>query len=185
MRFVTAGLLVLVLALGAFGAPDRPLVVSVVRLDGKSESLTRYAGQVVLIVNVASKCALTHQYEGLEALYERYRERGLVVLGFPSNDFEGEEPGSNQEIAEFCRANWGVKFPMYGKLHVSGPEQHPLYAHLTQLPVPLGGPVEGSFQKYLVARDGRVVDRLAPEVEPLSDELVHKIEILLDEQQEP
>ncbi|MCP3984595.1 MAG: glutathione peroxidase [bacterium] len=181
MRFVLPGFCVLAIAFGALGASDRPLEMSVVRLDGKSESLTRYAGRVVLIVNVASKCDLTHQYEGLEALYERYRERGFVVLGFPSNDFEGQEPGSNQEIAEFCRANWGVKFPMYAKLHVSGPEQHPLYGHLTQLPVPLGGPVEGSFQKFLVARDGRVVDRLAPRVEPLSEELVHKIEILLGE----
>lgn len=181
MRSILSGLWVLALSFAAFGASERPLEVSVARLDGSNESLARYAGQVVLIVNVASKCDLARQYEGLETLYERYRERGFVVLGFPSNDFAGEEPGSNQEIADFCRANWGVQFPMYGKLHVSGPEQHPLYRRLTGLRVPLGGPIEGSFEKFLVARDGRVVDRLAPRVEPLSDGLVHKIEILLAE----
>lgn len=182
MRPLFSGLWALLLAVGVAAAPDRPLDVSVYRVDGMSESLSRYAGQVVLIVNVASQCDLTRQYEGLEALYERYQQRGLVVLGFPSNDFGDQEPGSNEEIVEFCRANWGVKFPIYAKLHVSGPEQHPLYARLTGLPVPLGGPVEGSFQKYLVARDGRVVDRLAPRIEPLSEELIHKIEILLDEE---
>lgn len=181
MRPLISALWALALAVGAAAAPERPLDVSVSRIDGTSESLSRYTGQVVLIVNVASKCALTHQYEGLEALYERYQQRGFVVLGFPSNDFADEEPGSNEEIVEFCRANWGVRFPMFAKLHVSGPEQHPLYRHLTGLPGPFGGPIEGSFQKFLIARDGRVVDRLAPRIEPLSEELVKKIEFLLDE----
>ncbi len=180
MRTALLALLVL-LAAGAVAAPDSPLGVTVRRIDGKEEALSRHAGKVLLIVNVASQCGFTPQYEGLEALHERYRERGLVVLGFPSNDFAGREPGSDAEIADFCRANWGVTFPMYAKLHVAGPDQHPLYAYLTGLPVPLGGPVEWNFQKYLVGRDGRVADRIAPAIEPLADELVGKIEILLDE----
>jgi len=101
------------------------------------------------------------------------------VLGFPSNDFGGQEPGANAEIADFCRATWGVEFPMFEKLHVNGPEQHPLYELLTGLPAPLGGDIEWNFQKFLVTRDGQVVDRIAPATKPAS--LKNKIEVLLNE----
>ena len=158
-----------------------PLEITVNRIEGKPEALSVYRGQVLMLVNVASKCGYTPQYEGLEALYKTYKDRGFAVLGFPSNDFGGQEPGGNQEIADFCRATWGVAFPMFQKLHVAGPKQHPLYALLTGLPEPLGGPVEWNFQKFLVARDGRVVDRIAPATTPEDQELKNKIEVLLDE----
>ncbi len=157
------------------GLPDLPLV----RIDGTPEPLGAYRGRVLLLVNVASRCGFTPQYAGLQQLHERYADRGFAVLAFPSNDFAGQEPGSNAEIAEFCRATYAVGFPMFEKLHVQGPEQHPLYAHLTRLPAPLGGPVSWNFQKYLVDRDGRVVERLAPAVAPLDAKLVERIEGLL------
>jgi glutathione peroxidase len=130
---------------------------------------------------VASRCGYTPQYEGLEALYDRYRERGFAVLGFPSNDFGGQEPGSNAEIAKFCRATWGVRFPMFAKIRVRGEGQHPLYRWLTGLPAPLGGPIEWNFQKFLVDRGGRVVARFAPAVRPDDPSLVARIEALLGE----
>ncbi len=151
------------------------------RLSGGTESLDRYRGQVLLIVNTASRCGYTPQYEGLQALYERYHERGFTVLGFPSNDFAGQEPGSDQEIGAFCRANYGVEFPMFSKVRVRGADAHPLYAHLTSLPEPVGGPVKWNFQKYLVDRSGKVVGRYAPSVRPESSELVAEIERLLAE----
>lgn len=162
-------------------APGSPLTLAVTRIDGTPEPLSTYRGQVLLLVNVASKCGYTPQYEGLEAIYERYRERGFAVLGFPSNDFAGQEPEGNEEIAEFCRATWGVAFPMFQKLHVAGADQHPLYTLLTGLPEPLGGPIEWNFQKFLVARDGLVADRLAPQTEPRDPSLIQKIELLLAE----
>ena len=150
------------------------------RIDGTPESLDRYRGRVMLLVNVASKCGFTSQYEGLEALYDRYRERGLVVLGFPANDFGAQEPGTNGEIAEFCRATFGVRFPMFEKISVRGEDQHPLYAFLTSRPAPIGGDVQWNFQKYLVDREGRVIERLAPGTRPRDPAVVAKIERLLD-----
>lgn len=149
------------------------------RIDGSEQSLASYRGRVLLIVNVASQCGLTPQYEGLEALYERYRERGFEVLGFPANDFAGQEPGSDAEIADFCRSSYGVEFPMFSKIHVVGPAMHPLYRHLTGQPEPVGGPVRWNFQKYLVDGDGRVVARFDPRVDPQSSDVVRAIESLL------
>lgn len=151
------------------------------RIDGEPQSLGDYRGRVLLLVNVASKCGYTPQYEDLEALYERYREQGFAVLGFPANDFKGQEPGSNAEIAEFCRSTYGVEFPMFAKIHVVGEQAHPLYRHLTGLPAPLGGPVEWNFQKYLVDRRGHVVDRFAPRTAPGDPRLVSRLEALLAE----
>jgi len=153
--------------------------VELTRIDGSEDRLAAWRGQVLLIVNVASRCGFTPQYEGLEALYDRYRERGFAVLGFPSNDFAGQEPGSNAEIAQFCRGKYGVRFPMFEKLRVKGPDRHPLYAALTGLPGPLGGEVAWNFQKYLVDREGRVVAKFAPRVEPRDDQLTSRIEELL------
>lgn len=152
---------------------------SLPRIDGQPESLSAYRGQVLLIVNVASKCGFTPQYEGLEALYDRYRERGFAVLGFPANDFLGQEPGTNEEIAEFCRATWSVEFPMFAKISVKGEGKHPLYRFLTSRPAPIGGEIEWNFQKFLVDREGRIVERFAPATRPEDPRLVGRIEALL------
>jgi glutathione peroxidase len=151
------------------------------RIDGTPQSLLDYRGRVLLLVNVASKCGNTPQYEGLEALYERYEARGFAVLGFPSNDFGGQEPGSDGEIANFCRSTYGVKFPMFSKIRVTGEDAHPLYREITALPEPLGGPVTWNFQKYLVDRQGSVVARFPPKTQPDDEALVARIESLLAE----
>ena len=134
-------------------------------------------------MNVASKCGLTPQYEGLEKLYERYRDRGFAVLGFPSNDFAGQEPGSEAEIAEFCRRSYGVTFPMFSKITVKGEGRHPLYRALTGLPAPIGGEVQWNFQKYLVDRKGDVVARFDPRTAPDDPALVKQVEELLGQPQ--
>jgi glutathione peroxidase len=165
---------------GAAGEGERYVLdFKMKRLDGSEQDLADYRGQVLLLVNVASKCGLTPQYEGLEALYERYRDQGFAVLGFPANDFAGQEPGSDAEIAEFCRATYSVDFPMFSKITVKGDRQHPLYAKLTSQPEPIGGEVQWNFQKYLVNRDGEVVARFDPRTVPDDPELVATIEGLL------
>jgi glutathione peroxidase len=154
------------------------------RLDGTPASLGDYAGKVLLIVNVASKCGLTPQYEGLEQLYATYRERGLVVLGFPANDFAGQEPGTNEDIQEFCRSIYGVDFPMFAKLAVKGEAQAPLYRLLTETAPPRTGgaarpasvDVRWNFEKFLVSRDGKVVARFDPAVVPLDPAIVGAVE---------
>jgi glutathione peroxidase len=151
------------------------------RLDGKPATLADYAGKVVLVVNVASKCGFTPQYAGLQALNERYSARGFVVLGFPSNQFFNEEPGSAEEIQEFCSLNYGVSFPLFAKLDVKGAGQHPLYAILSEAPDDSGkaGNVKWNFEKFLVGRDGRVVRRFRSKVVPEDPKLVEAIEGLL------
>jgi len=151
------------------------------RLDGPVESLAKYRGQVLLVVNTASRCGFTPQYEGLQSLYRRYRERGFSVLGFPSNDFREQEPGSDAEIGAFCQANYGVDFPMFSKVRVLGDHAHPVYAYLTSRPAPVGGPIEWNFQKYLVDRRGRVVQRFTPRMVPEAAEVLAAIEQLLAE----
>ena len=145
---------------------------SVNGIDGKAKSLGDYQGKVVLIVNVASKCGFTPQYAGLEALYRKYKDRGLVVLGFPSNDFMWEEPGSNDEIAAFCKREYGVSFPMFAKLSVRGGAQHPLYGYLTAQK----GRVLWNFSKFLVGKDGRVIAKFGSTVKPDSPEMLAAIE---------
>ena len=145
---------------------------------GKAESLCQYRGKVVLIVNTASFCGYTHQYEGLEALYRKYRERGLVVVGFPSNDFGGQEPGTNNEIAEFCRLTYGVEFPMFEKSSVTSLNANPLYAELRAR---TGQTPKWNFHKYLVDRDGNRVTSFGSRVEPDNRELIAALEKLLAE----
>lgn len=132
--------------------------------DGKLSTLDPYKGKVILIVNVASKCGFTNQYEGLEELYQKYAEKGLVVLGFPCNQFGGQEPGSEEEILHFCRLNYGVTFPMFAKIEVNGSKAHPLYIHLKkQCPGLLGSEsIKWNFTKFLVDRNGTVIQRFAP-----------------------
>ncbi len=143
---------------------------------GESQSLCRYQGQVLLIVNTASYCGYTNQYDGLDALYRKYKERGLVVLGFPSNDFGAQEPGSNTEIAEFCRTTYGVRFPLYEKTTVAGLARNPLYAELARA---TGQAPKWNFHKYIVDRDGRPVASFASGVTPDAREVTTIIERLL------
>jgi glutathione peroxidase len=133
-------------------------------IDGASVKLEQYRGQVMLIVNTASKCGFTPQFEGLEQLWKEYADKGLTVLGFPCNQFGGQDPGNNSEIESFCQLNYGVSFPMMGKIDVNGPQAHPLYQWLThEAPGILGTKsIKWNFTKFLVARDGRVLGRYAP-----------------------
>jgi len=165
------------------------------RIDGAPATLAEYAGKVLLVVNVASKCGLTPQYEGLESLYRKHAADGLVVLGFPANDFKGQEPGSNEEVEAFCRSTYGVDFPMFAKLSVRGADKHPLYRELTHakpvptfrmesaaskrhaaLPQDQQAEVTWNFEKFLIGRSGEVVDRFAPEFDPQSPEIVAAVE---------
>lgn len=150
-------------------------------LNGKPASLGAYAGQVVLAVNTASKCGFTPQYAGLQALQDRYSAKGFTVLGFPCNQFFRQEPGSAEDIQNFCSINYGVKFPMFAKLDVKGAGQHPLYAILSQMPDDSGkaGNVAWNFEKFLVDKDGHVVRRFRSKMEPESPEVVKAIESLL------
>jgi len=157
------------------------LDLSARRLAGSEESLSRYRGEVLLIVNTASECGYTPQYAGLQALYERYRESKFNVLGFPSNDFGEQEPGDDRQIGAFCKSNYGVEFPMFSKVRVLGADAHPVYAYLTSLPKPIGGAVEWNFQKYLVDRNGNVVARFESDTEPDDPALVAALERLLSE----
>jgi glutathione peroxidase len=155
--------------------------VPVRTLDGKQVSLRDYEGKVLLIVNVASQCGLTPQYTGLEQLQETLGERGFSVLGFPCNQFGGQEPGTAEEIQTFCSSTYGVTFPLFEKVDVNGDDRHPLYAALTQLADDGGhtGDIRWNFEKFLVGRDGVPVSRFSPLTEPQSDELHVAIEKLL------
>ncbi|PZT69274.1 glutathione peroxidase [Streptomyces sp. SW4] len=155
-----------------------PLAVEIGALQGGSADLGQYAGQVVLVVNVASKCGLTPQYSGLERLHEQYRDRGFTVLGVPCNQFMGQEPGSAEEIAEFCSATYGVTFPMTEKVEVNGEGRHPLYERLAGFADAEGhsGDIRWNFEKFLIGRDGRVVARFAPQTEPEAAEVVAAVE---------
>ena len=166
------------------------------RIDGASDSLANHKGKVLLVVNVASKCGLTPQYEGLEKLYGKKKDQGFEVLGFPANDFGAQEPGTHEEIAEFCSANYGVSFPMFAKADVTGAGKQPLYAALTEAMPEKQGDAAGwrerlrgygmtptedpevlwNFEKFLIGKDGKVAGRFSPAVTPDDPELVAAIE---------
>ena len=166
------------------------------RIDGSPDTLGNHAGKVLLVVNVASKCGLTPQYKGLEALYKAKADSGFEVLGFPANDFGAQEPGSHEEIAEFCKLNYGVSFPLFAKADVTGPAKQPLYAALTEAAPTKQGPADEfreklrgygvtptedpevlwNFEKFLIGRDGKVAARFAPGVTPDDPALVAAIE---------
>jgi glutathione peroxidase len=141
---------------------------SATMIDGKPRKLADYKGKVLLVVNTASKCGFTPQYKGLEALYKKYKDKGLVVLGFPSNQFGAQEPGPESEIAEFCEMNYGVTFPLFSKIDVNGDAAHPLYKYLTSAKKGLLGSeaIKWNFTKFLVDKDGNVVERYAPTTKP-------------------
>ncbi|KQX83181.1 MULTISPECIES: glutathione peroxidase [unclassified Streptomyces] len=155
-----------------------PLDVSIDALKGGSAELSQYAGKAVLVVNVASKCGLTPQYTGLEKLQERYAAQGFTVLGVPCNQFLGQEPGTAEEIAEFCSATYGVSFPLTEKVEVNGAERHPLYQRLVGFSDAEGhdGDIRWNFEKFLIGRDGSVVARFSPQTEPEAAEVVAAIE---------
>lgn len=148
-------------------------------INGKDTSLNAYKGKVLLIVNVASYCGNTPQYKGLEALYQKYKGQGFEVLGFPCNQFGKQEPGSNEEIKEFCTKNYNVTFPMFDKLEVKGPNQHLLYRELSGQGSAFPGDVKWNFGKFLVGRDGKLLKRIEPGVKPESPEVVKAIESAL------
>jgi glutathione peroxidase len=150
-------------------------------IDGEDKSLADYAGKVVLVVNVASECGLTPQYRGLEELQRSFGARGLEVLGFPCNQFGGQEPGSETEIKQFCESRYGVTFPLFAKIEVNGERRHPLYAFLTSQQTEPDGPgdIQWNFAKFLVDRSGNIVARFAPATTPVSEEVVAAIEKVL------
>lgn len=154
--------------------------ISLRTLDGKAASLADYRDKAVLIVNVASKCGLTPQYTGLQALHDRYAARGFAVLGFPCNQFGGQEPGTPEQISEFCSTNYGVTFPMFEKVSVNGTDRHPLYAELTKVADAAGkaGDIEWNFEKFLVTSEGQV-QRFRPKTKPDDAALVGAIESAL------
>ena len=157
---------------------NSPLDVDIDALTGGTADLAQYAGQAVLIVNVASKCGLTPQYNGLEKLQERYAERGFTVLGVPCNQFMGQEPGTADEIAEFCSATYGVTFPMTEKVEVNGEGRHALYERLVGFADAEGHTcdIRWNFEKFLIGRDGEIVARFSPQTEPESAEVVSAVE---------
>jgi glutathione peroxidase len=170
--------------------------IPLTRIDGASDSLANHKGKVLLVVNVASKCGLTPQYEGLEKLYQEKKDAGLEVLGFPANDFGKQEPGTHDEIVEFCKVNYGVSFPLFAKADVSGPDKQPLYAALTAAMPTKEGPAEAfrerlrgfgatpnedpevlwNFEKFLIGKDGQVAGRFAPGTTPNDPALLKAID---------
>mgnify|MGYP000854520211 FL=1 len=175
-------LIALALAAGIPGCkssgPAGALNFTMRTIDGEEQSLTRYRGKAVLIVNVASRCGLTPQYEALQQVYENYQAQGLVILGFPANNFKGQEPGSDSDIKVFCSATYGVTFPLFSKISVAGEDIHPLYRFLTDEKTNpgFGGAIQWNFTKFLLDRKGQVVARFEPKVKPDSEEMTRAIE---------
>jgi len=152
--------------------------IKVKDIEGNNISLSKYKGKVLLIINTASKCGFTKQYKGLEELYNKYKDKGLVVMGFPSNDFLKQEPGSNAEIQSFCTLNYGVSFPMFEKISVKGSAQHPLYGYLTSKAAnpETAGRISWNFNKFVISRDGKIVARFGSRTKPSEKKLVQAIE---------
>jgi glutathione peroxidase len=173
------GSLLIATPLAAVNAAEKSVYdFSMTTIDGKPIPLSTYKGKVLLVVNVASRCGFTPQYKDLEALYLKYREQGFVILGFPANNFRGQEPGTDAEIKEFCTLNYGVTFPMFSKISVKGSDQHPLYRYLTsdEANPSTSGEVQWNFQKYLVGRDGKVLAKFLSRVKPFSEEVTAAVE---------
>ncbi len=150
-------------------------------IDGKEFTMETYQGHPVLIVNVASKCGFTPQYQDLEELYRRYKDKGLVILGFPANDFLWQEPGTDTEIKKFCHDKYNVTFPMFSKIVVKGANQHPLYQYLTSKETnpEFSGSISWNFNKFLIDKNGKIVNRFGSRTKPLSDEIIKSIEAIL------
>ena len=178
--YLVSGLVILMVA-ASLPAASNLYEFTLPAIDGKPMPLADYKGKVLLLVNVASRCGYTPQYTALESIYEKYKDQGFVVLGFPANNFGAQEPGTNDEIKTFCSTKYSVKFPLYGKISVKGRDQAPLYQFLTSKtsnPAVAGG-IKWNFTKFLVDRNGNVVQRFEPEVTPDSAEVTRAIEKLL------
>ncbi len=168
------------LAVGSALRAESPLYsIPLQTIDGESTSLKEYKGDVLLVVNVASQCGLTPQYQGLQKIFTKYQSDGLQVLGFPCNDFGAQEPGSNSEIKTFCSTKYQVTFPMFDKIHVKGKAQHPLYAALTGKESPFAGDIKWNFGKFLISRNGKILHRFKPGTQPDSTEVRTAIEAAL------
>jgi glutathione peroxidase len=165
-------------ALAASARADLPLFGTMKSIDGTDVDLGSYQGKVVLVVNVASRCGATPQYEGLQALYEKYKDKGFVVLGFPANDFGAQEPGSDEQIKEFCTSKYDVTFPMFSKITVKGADKPKLYQVLTETADPAGD-IGWNFEKFLIGKDGKVAGRFKTRVSPDDAALVAAIEAAL------
>jgi glutathione peroxidase len=177
-----AFVLMLCLAGSAMAAPPKSVYDFTMKsIDGQPVSLSSYHGKVLLLVNVASKCGFTPQYTALESLYEKYKDRGLVIVGIPANNFAGQEPGTNQEIKKFCSTKYNVSFPMMSKVSVLGTDQTPLYQFLTgsSTDSQFSGDIKWNFTKFLVGRDGRLQARFEPKVTPDSPEVIAAVEAAL------
>ncbi|WP_193212653.1 glutathione peroxidase [Luteolibacter marinus] len=172
--------LIALLAMAATVAAADLTAIPFKTIKGKDTSLADYKGKVVLVVNTASKCGNTPQYESLEAIYKKYKRKDFVVLGFPCNDFGGQEPGTEKEIAEFCKDTYDVSFPMMAKVHVKGDQQHPLYAALTGKDGAFPGDVTWNFGKFLIGKDGQAIARFEPKTQPDSQEVTAAIEKALE-----
>lgn len=151
------------------------------KADGGKTTLAEYQGKVMLIVNVASRCGFTSQYDGLQQLFENYRDQGFIILGFPANNFMNQEPGSNEEIQDFCRLNYGVSFPVFAKISVKGNDIHPLYAYLTdKTQHQFGGSISWNFNKFLIDRQGNIIGRFSSPTKPESSKVIKAIETALE-----
>jgi glutathione peroxidase len=151
---------------------------SMTTLQGKEKALRNYQGKAVLVVNVASKCGLTPQYKGLQKLHQEWADKGLAVVGFPANEFGAQEPGTDEEIQDFCSANYGVEFDMFSKIVVKGEGQHPLYQWLTSSSEP-SGDITWNFEKFLIGKDGQILARFSPTIAPDDDALLKAIKTAL------
>jgi glutathione peroxidase len=180
LSYFLAGVFAVMMVASAYAAPKSIYDFTLPLLNGKDAPLADYKGKVVLVVNVASRCGFTPQYSALESIYEKYKDQGFVIVGFPANNFAGQEPGTNEEIAKFCTGKYNVTFPVYGKISVKGDDQAPLYSFLTKDANPtLAGDIKWNFTKFLVDRNGKVVERFEPAVTPDSPEVVSAIEAQL------
>jgi len=168
----------LVLMALASAAPTSVLDFALNDIDGKSVPLSEFKGKVFLMVNVASRCGNTPQYEALQKIYDKYRAKGFTILGFPANNFLSQEPGTDSDIKQFCTSKYGVSFPMFGKISVKGDDKHPLYQFLTakETDPAFPGEIGWNFEKFLVNREGKVIARFSPKTKPDSDEVVAAIE---------
>lgn len=180
MKNIFSALWVVFFASLSFAAGDGLYKLDVKTIDGKSTKLADYKGKIILFVNVASQCGYTSQYTNLEKLYQKYKKKNFVVLGFPSNDFGGQEPGSNEEIAKFCKLNYDVSFPLFDKAPVSGEKVQPVYSYLlANLPSEFKGPVKWNFEKILVSQKGDLIARWRSRTDPLDTEIAAQIDQLL------
>jgi len=183
MKKFKLSLLVLILFSSLLSAEDETSVYDFTMkdIDGMEVPLSNYRGKAILIVNVASKCGYTYQYEGLEALYEQYKDRDFVVLGFPTNDFLGQEPGTEEEIKSFCTLTYGVSFPMFSKIKATGRNKTGLYKFLTERDSnpDFSGRITWNFNKFLIDKNGDIINRFSSRTEPLSDEIISAVEDIL------